>query len=92
MNMHKDSFGSFTTAVMPDTKWNAQIAAFTVQSRWREVIDKAVEHGTMPPPDVPWGDHRFQSMIVQALHRGSQWKDAADKLAVIKEVFGGGAK
>ena len=55
---------------------------------WGMIIDKAVEHGTMPPPDAPWGDPRFQKMLVQALHDGGLCREDAKKLAVVKEVFG----
>ena len=89
MNAHRDGFGGFTTTAIPESQWNARVDNFTAQNRWREIIDKAVEFDTMPPPDAPWGDHRFQTMIVHALHEGARWKEAADKLAVIKEVFGG---
>ncbi len=39
--------------------------------------------------NAPWADPRFQEMVNQELGRHRQWKCDAEKLAIVKEVFGG---
>jgi hypothetical protein len=39
---------------------------------------------------LPWGDEMFQRVILRALAASKQWRRDAEKLAVIREVFGGG--
>jgi hypothetical protein len=59
--------------------------------RWCEaqqgVID-AMVNGTMPYA-APWADARFQKMVCKALAQGGSWRREAEKLKVIREVFGG---
>jgi hypothetical protein len=38
---------------------------------------------------LPWNDALFQELIVKALALAGGWKHEAEKLAVIREVFGG---
>ena len=48
----------------------------------------AMVQGTRPYA-APWGDIRFQEMVMNALARGGIWRRDAEKLAIIREVFGG---
>ncbi len=51
------------------------------------VIDSLAEG--IVPPSIPWHDQRFQDMVVQLIGAQRKYKADADKLAVIRDVFGG---
>lgn len=59
--------------------------------RWCESMQSVVDSmvsGTIPYA-FPWEDKRAQRLVMQALARGGTWRRDAEKLAVIREVFGG---
>jgi len=41
------------------------------------------------PVEIPWQEPRFQDLLLRKIGQLGQYKADADKLAVIKEVFGG---
>ena len=53
----------------------------------RSVVEKIVA-GTMPAV-IPWTEPVFQTMLLHAIGDLRRFKADADKLAVLKEVFGG---
>ena len=41
------------------------------------------------PAEIPWTDPRFQKLLLQFIGGMLRYKVDADKLAIIREVFGG---
>lgn len=39
--------------------------------------------------ELPWNDPDFQRAVLESFKRCAKWKADAEKLAVVKEVFGG---
>lgn len=58
--------------------------------RWRESMQPCIEamvNGTRPVA-CPWENPLFQDMVLKALAKGGTYRRDAEKLAVIREVFG----
>jgi len=62
-------------------------------AEWRRLGEIADKLATQAQPDLgkaaPWLDHNFQRVIVERLKREREFRRSHEKLAVIKEVFGG---
>lgn len=55
---------------------------------YTEIISKLGD-GVAVMGGIPWDDPRFQEMLLTAIGVWRQYKRDAEKLAVIREVFGG---
>lgn len=82
----------FTAAAMDrvrDEMWpngSARERAMADHERYLDIVQK-LDAGEAPD-NIPWGDHRFQSMLLAAISKWLTYKRDAEKLAVIRDVFG----
>lgn len=59
-------------------------------ARRQQAIDLVLKVEAGEPINPPWHDEFFQLAVVHRLRDRKRLEEAAHKLAIIKEVFGGG--
>lgn len=61
--------------------------AVALHAAYTDIISKLGDGEV--PINIPWTDPRFQDMLLNAIGAWRSYKRDAEKLAVIREVFGG---
>ena len=58
------------------------------KAKYVQLVNAVIAGESNFPPDTPWRDKLFQQCLVFVLRDTRRWREDAQKLAVIKEIFG----
>ena len=70
-----------------DTSANTRERQYDLAQSYKAILARMIA-GEMNL-NAPWADPRFCEMVNRELALHGEWKLAAEKLAIVKEVFGG---